>query len=67
VDVDGPDAVAVTVETDDRGDIHPCAYVRRRGRVDGDARLDGSPLHDYLTAAHRAQLGAIAGSVLGLA
>jgi thioredoxin reductase len=59
VDADGPDAVAATVETDDTGDIHPAIYVRRRGRVDADARLDGAPLHDYRTQAHRRQLAAL--------
>ena len=56
VDSAGPDGVAVTVETDAEGDIHPAIYVRRHGRVDGDATLDGAPLHDYRTPAHRAQL-----------
>ena len=61
VDSAGPDGVAIAVETDDTGDIHPAVYVRRRGRVDSDARLDGSPLHDYRTAAHRKQLAALLG------
>lgn len=64
VDTGGPDAVAITVETNAAGDIHPAVYVRRRGRVDGDATLDGSPLHEYRTAAHRRQLAALAGDVL---
>jgi hypothetical protein len=64
VDTVGPDGAAITVETDDRGDIHPAVYVRRRGRVDGDATLDGSPLTDYRTAEHRAQLTALIGDVL---
>jgi len=64
VDASGPDGVAITVETDDSGDIHPAVYVRRRGRVDGDARLDSSPLHDYRDAEHRAQLAALIGDVL---
>lgn len=33
VDASGPDAVAITVETDAEGDIHPAAYVRRARRV----------------------------------
>ena len=60
----GPDGVAITVETDDRGDIHPAVYIRRRGRVESDAVLDGSPLHDYRTPAHRAQLRSLVGTVL---
>ena len=47
VDAAGPDGAAITVETDDRGGIHPAVYVRRRGRVDGDAMLESDPLHDY--------------------
>lgn len=65
VDTAGPDGVAITVETDDTGDIHPAVYVRRRGRVDSDARLDGSPLLDFRGAAHRAQLASLIGDVLG--
>ena len=64
VDSAGPDGAAIAVETDDTGDIHPAVYVRRRGRVDSDARLDGSPLHDYRTAAHRKQLAELLGDVL---
>jgi thioredoxin reductase len=65
VDAAGPDGAAITVETDDRGDIHPAVYVRRRGRVDGDARLESSPLLDFRSPEHRAQLGALVADVLG--
>ena len=65
VDAAGPDGAAITVETDDKGDIHPAVYVRRRGRVDTDAVLDSSPLHEYRTAEHRAQLRALITDVLG--
>jgi hypothetical protein len=65
VDTDGPDGVAITVETDDRGSIHPAVYVRRRGRVDADAALDESPLTEYRTSGHRSQLQALLGDVLG--
>jgi thioredoxin reductase len=64
VDAEGPDGVAVTVETDDRGDIHPAVYVRRRGRVDGDAVLDASPMHDYRTAVHHSQLRSLIADTL---
>jgi hypothetical protein len=64
VDTAGPDGAAITVETDDRGDIHPAVYVRRRGRVDGDAALDSSPLTEYRTSEHRAQLQALIADVL---
>ena len=65
VDASGPAGAAITVETDDKGDIHPAVYVRRRGRVDGDATLAASPLHEYRTAEHRAQLRPLIGDVLG--
>ncbi len=65
VDTAGPDGVAITIETDDHGNIRPAVYVRRRGRVDADAVLDGSPLTDYRTAEHRAQLAALIGRGLG--
>jgi thioredoxin reductase len=64
VDGSGPDGVAITVETNDKGDIHPAVYVRRRGRVDSDAVLDGSPMHDYRTSLHRRQLESLAEPVL---
>jgi thioredoxin reductase len=56
LDAGGPDGAAITVETDDRGDIHPAVYVRRRGRVDGDARLSADPLHDFRGAGQRREL-----------
>ena len=65
VDTAGPDGAAITVETDDQGDIHPAVYVRRRGRVASDAVLDGSAMHDYRTADHRSQLAALISDVLG--
>jgi hypothetical protein len=56
VDTAGPDGVAVTVETDAAGDIHPAIYLRKNGRVDADATLHGSPLHEYRTPDHRRAL-----------
>jgi hypothetical protein len=64
VDAAGPDGAAITIETDDRGNIHPAVYVRRRGRVDADAVLDDSPLTEYRTAEHRAQLRSLVSDVL---
>ncbi|HEX2030649.1 MAG TPA: NAD(P)-binding domain-containing protein [Actinomycetota bacterium] len=55
VDASGPDAVAVAIETDDTGDIHPAAYLRRGGRVE-ERILPGHPLLDFETAEHRAEL-----------
>jgi len=57
VDAPGRDAVGVTLETDDTGDIHPALYLRRDGTVTEQV-LPGNPLLDFETAEHRAQLAA---------
>ena len=63
VDEAGPDAIAATVETDNTGDIHPCVYVRRGGKVQ-EHLLDGAALHDFTGPEHRAQLeGLMKGSL----
>jgi thioredoxin reductase len=64
VDEAGPDGAAITVETDDHGDIHPAVYVRRHGRVDGDVRLAGDAFHDYTGAAQARELGPLLRGVL---
>lgn len=56
VDEEGTAAVAITVETDDTGDIHPAVYVRRAGKPAVETLLTSSPLHDFRTADNRAQL-----------
>ncbi len=65
VDSDGPDGVAVTIETNDKGDIYPIAYVRRGGRVSGEAPLDPHPLHDYRDLEHRRRMADIVAPLLG--
>jgi hypothetical protein len=60
----GPDAVAVTVETDAAGDIHPAVYVRRAGRL-GEHLLPSDPLLDFATAEHRAALTGALGGLVG--
>ena len=42
----GPDALAVTIETDARGVTFPCVYVRRGGTLDVHG-LDPHPLHEF--------------------
>ncbi|MGH2764760.1 MAG: NAD(P)-binding domain-containing protein [Actinomycetota bacterium] len=64
VDVSGPDAVAITVETDDRNEIRPAVYCRRGGAVDEHV-LDGNLLHDFETAEHRKQLAGLLEGYLG--
>ena len=63
IDAAGPDGLAITVETDDRGDIHPTVYVRRHGRVDADTRLSGDPLLVFDGAEQRAQLASLLASL----
>jgi thioredoxin reductase len=58
VDSGGADGVAIAVETDADGDIHPVLYLRRRGDVE-ERLLPSSPLHDYRTAEHRAEVAAL--------
>jgi hypothetical protein len=60
----GADAVAVAVETDASGDIHPAVYVRRGGRVD-EHLFPSDPQHDFTGGEHRAQLEAVLGDLLG--
>ena len=55
VDGSGADALAVTIETDETGDIHPALYRRHEGRVT-EHLLPGSPMLDFRTAEHRAML-----------
>ena len=54
------DAIAITVETDADGDIHPAVYIRRGDDVT-EHLLDSAHLHDYETKAHREQLTALLG------
>ncbi len=56
VDSEGPDAVAITIETDPEEDIHPALYVRRSGQV-YEHLLPSDPLRDYETGEQRALLG----------
>lgn len=57
LDHDGPDAVAMTIESDG-GSIFPVVYVRRNGKTEEHA-LDPDPLHDYESASYRRSLGTI--------
>lgn len=58
VDESGPDAVAVTVETNPEGEIRPAVYCRRYGGVEEHV-LEGDLLHDFETAEHRKQLSGL--------
>jgi hypothetical protein len=59
VDTEGAAAVAIAVETDDMGDIHPAVYVRDQGRAAVETLLSSHPLHDFRTSENRAHLGSI--------
>jgi hypothetical protein len=59
VDMEGPAAVAIAVETDDTGDIHPAVYIREAGRPAVETLLTSHPLHDFRTSENRALLGSI--------
>jgi thioredoxin reductase len=58
VDSGGADGVAIAVETNAEGDIHPVVYLRKRGDVE-EHLLPSSPLHDYRTAEYRAEIAAL--------
>lgn len=59
VDAEGAAAVAITVETDDSGNIHPAVYVREAGRPAVETLLDPHPLHDFRTVENRARLSSL--------
>jgi hypothetical protein len=56
VDTEGAAGVAIAVETDDSGDIHPAVYVRRTNRPAVETLLESNPLHDFRTGDNRARL-----------
>lgn len=55
VDSAGEDALAITVETDDRGDIHPAVYLRRSGKVE-EHLMPSQTLNDFEGPEHKRQL-----------
>jgi thioredoxin reductase len=64
VDSGGPDAVAVAVEANPKGENYPAVYVRR-ANVITEQLLPTNPLLDFETAEHRAQLTAALAPLLG--
>ncbi len=65
VDTEGPAAVAIAVETDDAGDIHPAVYVRQAGRPAVETLLQSHPLHDFRVADNRNRLAELLRDVTG--
>jgi thioredoxin reductase len=63
VDTEGTAAVAIAVETDDTGDIHPAVYVREEGRPAIETLLSPQPMHDFRTSENRAQLASLLSGV----
>jgi thioredoxin reductase len=61
----GPDAVAVTLETNASGQIYPALYVRQGGAVK-EHLLDPHPLLDFRTTDHRAAAESILRQLLGV-
>jgi thioredoxin reductase len=59
VDEEAAAAVAITVETDDKGNIHPAVYVREAGRPAVETLLSSHPLHDFRTAENRTRLAGL--------
>lgn len=57
------DAVAITIETDAEGDIHPAVYVRRGADV-SEHLLPSAHLHNYETPEHRGHLTSLLGGWL---
>jgi thioredoxin reductase len=64
VDSSGPDGVAMSIETDATGDIHPAVYIRRGARVE-EHTLASSPMLDFETAEHTAQMTSLQKSFTG--
>jgi thioredoxin reductase len=54
----GTDAVALAIETDGSGDIHPTLYIRFNERVE-EHPLASNPLHEYDTDGHRRVLAGV--------
>ena len=55
VDAGGSDGVAITVETDGTGDIHPALYIRKNGTTE-ERLLPSNALHEFATSEHHAEL-----------
>jgi hypothetical protein len=55
LDHDGPDAVAMTIESDG-GSIYPVVYTRRNGKTE-EQPLEPDPLHAFESSPYRRDLG----------
>ena len=57
VDAGGPDAVAVTVESNPAGDLYPAVYTRRAGAI-SEHLLEPDPLYEFESPSHHVALAA---------
>jgi len=64
VDSDGPDAVAITLESNGRDDPYPAVYIRRHRTVTEPQLLPPQPLLDFEGAGYQSQLSAALSEVL---
>ena len=55
VDSGGPDALAASIEMNEKGDVYPVVYVRRGGEV-SERTLEPDPLRNYEQASYRKEL-----------
>jgi len=63
VDSAAPDAAAIAVETDDKGEHRPVVYVRQRGTI-SETILPPEPLLNFATPEHHARLSDVLRSTL---
>ncbi len=64
VDSPGPDAVAITLESNGRDDPYPAVYLRRHGAVTEPQLLPPHPLLDYESPDYQQQLSAALGGLV---
>ena len=64
VDADIDNSIAIAVETDDKGNIHPAVYITRSGRVD-EHQLAGDTLLKFENKENRSNLNALLKSFIG--
>ncbi|HKW59541.1 MAG TPA: NAD(P)-binding domain-containing protein [Candidatus Dormibacteraeota bacterium] len=58
VDADGPDAVAIALESNGKDDPYPTAYIRRRGQSLRERQLRPDPLLEFEGPAYQRELAA---------
>jgi hypothetical protein len=64
VDSEGPDAIAITLESNGRDDPYPAVYIRRNRSVTEPRLLPPQPLLDFEGPGYLAELSAALSEVL---